>query len=75
METAHEPLHLPLDKWNLVQWKIIHISTSFTVIIIFFDEALKYCDGAKFWGYVGQTLNHSVYNSTLVCNVTSLKTI
>jgi hypothetical protein len=28
------------------------MSTSFIWIIIFFDEAFKYGDGAKFWGYV-----------------------
>jgi hypothetical protein len=29
------------------------IPTSFILIIIMFDEASKYGDGAKFWGYVG----------------------
>jgi hypothetical protein len=51
METTHEPLLL--DKLSLVQWKIMGISASRVWIIVFFDEALKCGDGAKFWGYVG----------------------
>jgi hypothetical protein len=37
----------------LVQQKFIDTPTSFILIIIFFDEALKYGDGETFWGYVG----------------------
>jgi hypothetical protein len=44
---------LHLDKWSLVQWKIIDVPISFVLIVIFFDEAVKYGIGAKFWGHVG----------------------
>jgi hypothetical protein len=32
---------------------IMRIPASFILIIVFFDEAFKYDDCAKFWGYVG----------------------
>jgi hypothetical protein len=51
METTHGPLHL--DKWSLVgSTAQDHGHTSFILIIILFDEALNYVDGAKFWGYI-----------------------
>jgi hypothetical protein len=31
----------------------MNIPTSFIWIIILLDEVLKYCDGVRFWGYVG----------------------
>jgi len=37
----------------LVHLKIMDIPKSFIWMIILFDEAFKYGDGAKFWGYVG----------------------
>jgi hypothetical protein len=36
------------------------IPTSFVPVAILFDEAFDYGVGAKFWDYVGQTLNHFV---------------
>jgi hypothetical protein len=51
METTHEPFHL--DKWSLVQKKIMEISEIFIWIIISFDDIFNYEDGGKFWGYVG----------------------
>jgi hypothetical protein len=36
------------------------IPASFICIIILFDEAIKYGDGATFEVMLGQTLNHSV---------------
>jgi hypothetical protein len=50
MEATHEPLYL--DKWDLVQQKITDTPTSFTCIIVLFDEAIKYGDDAKLWGCV-----------------------
>jgi hypothetical protein len=44
METTHEQLHLLLDKWSLVQWKIIDIPINCIWTIAY---------GAKFWGFVG----------------------
>jgi hypothetical protein len=41
METAHELLHLLLDKLSLVHLKIMGIPTRFFRIIILFYEALK----------------------------------
>jgi hypothetical protein len=38
---------------------IMDIFRSFIVIIIFFHEAFKYGDGAKFWGYVGTNAEFS----------------
>jgi hypothetical protein len=49
METTYEALHL--DKWSSAHWKVMDIPTSSIWIIIFFDRAFKYGDGAKFWGY------------------------
>jgi hypothetical protein len=63
MEITRELLHL--DKWSLEQQNIMEVHTSFVWIIIFFGEALKCGDGAKFWGYVCQTLNHSEQNSVI----------
>jgi hypothetical protein len=40
------------NKSSLVQWNIMEISASFIRIIISFDEASKYDDGAKFRYYV-----------------------
>jgi hypothetical protein len=34
--------------------------TDFIWIIILFDKAFKYSDGAKFWGYDGTNANHFV---------------
>jgi hypothetical protein len=53
MEIAHEPLHL--DNWSLLQWKIKDIPTSFIWIIILFNNAFKYGDGATYWYYVRTT--------------------
>jgi hypothetical protein len=46
-ETTHEPFYL-LDKWRLVEWKIVDIPTSFVWIIVLFNEVFQYGDGAKF---------------------------
>jgi hypothetical protein len=48
METTHELLYL--DKWHLVQWKIMDIHTDW--FESFCDRAFEYGDDAKFWGYV-----------------------
>jgi hypothetical protein len=37
-----------------------------------FHVASIYCYSAKFRGYVGKTLNHSLLDSVILCNVTSL---
>jgi hypothetical protein len=50
METTHEPLDL--RKWSVIQWKIMDIPARWILIVILFHWALKYADGAKFWGYV-----------------------
>jgi hypothetical protein len=52
METTHEAMYSV--KWSLVHWNIMYITTSSVLIIMFFDEAFKHGDGAKFWGYVGK---------------------
>jgi hypothetical protein len=46
METTHELLHL--DKWSLLQWKIVDITASFIWIIIFFNGPFEYGDGRIF---------------------------
>jgi hypothetical protein len=51
MDTTEVSLHL--HQWNLVQYKVVYILTSFISSIALFDEDLKYGDGAKFWGYYG----------------------
>jgi hypothetical protein len=50
MDTTHKPLHL--DKWNMVEQKVMNIPTTFIWITILFDKAFKYGDGANFLGYV-----------------------
>jgi hypothetical protein len=52
LETAHESLHLLSENWSMVHWKITDISKSFICIVIFFNEAFKYGNGAKLWGYL-----------------------
>jgi hypothetical protein len=52
MESTHKPLHL--DEWSFVQQTIMYIPTSLISIIILFDEAFNYGNGAKVWGYVGE---------------------
>jgi hypothetical protein len=56
MKTAYKPLHL--NKWSLVQYKIMDTSASFIWIIFLFDGAFKYNNGAKFGVMLGQALNH-----------------
>jgi hypothetical protein len=46
MEKTHELLHL--DKWSLVQWKIINIRATFIWIIIFFNGRFEYGDHGVF---------------------------
>jgi hypothetical protein len=58
METSHELLHL--DKWSLVQWKIMGIPTSCIWIMIWFDKAFNSSYSMKFWGYV-------TWNAELLC--------
>jgi hypothetical protein len=60
METAHEPLDLEQMKFSFV--KEIDIPTSFIWIIILFDEAFKYGDGAKFRG-------HASANAEPICRI------
>jgi hypothetical protein len=69
-ETTQEPLHL--YKQSLVQYKIMDITTGFIWIIILLDKALSMVMVWNFAVMLGQTLNHSVYNSVLLCNVISL---
>jgi hypothetical protein len=52
MEITNRPLHL--DVQSSAQKKVSDVATSFIWIIILFDKALKYGDGAKFWGYVSK---------------------
>jgi hypothetical protein len=59
---------LHLYKQSLVQYKIMDITT----IIILLDKALSMVMVWNFAVMLGQTLNHSVYNSVLLCNVISL---
>jgi hypothetical protein len=49
MEKPHETSYL--DKLIFVKWKFMGIPTRFIQIIIFFDEAFKYGDGAILWEY------------------------
>jgi len=51
METAHTPLYL--DKWSLIQYKILDVPTSFMWIITLVPKAFKQGNFVKFWGYVG----------------------
>jgi hypothetical protein len=45
-----------LDKWSLVQGKIVkNLQALFKTL--FFYEGAKCGDGVKFWGVLGQTLN------------------
>jgi hypothetical protein len=50
MERTHEPLLLQSDKLSYVQWKIMHIPTSFIWLIIVFGEAFEYRGGSKLSG-------------------------
>jgi hypothetical protein len=43
MDRTHEPLHLLLDKWSSVHWKIVDTPTTFIWIILFFDGAFLLC--------------------------------
>jgi hypothetical protein len=52
METTHEQLHLE-EKRSFFSSNVIDIPPSFTWIIILFNKAYKYWDGAKFWDYTG----------------------
>jgi hypothetical protein len=57
MERAHKPLHL--DKLCLTQWKVMDMPTGY-IWIILSDEAYKYGDRARLWGYVGTNANQCV---------------
>jgi hypothetical protein len=46
---THKPLHL--DKWNLVQYRIMDMSSIW--ITNFIDKAFIYGNSAKSWGYIG----------------------
>jgi hypothetical protein len=49
MLASHEPFHL--DKWSAV--KVHGHIYNYILLIIFFNEAFKYGNSAKFWGYIG----------------------
>jgi hypothetical protein len=70
MQTTHESLHL--DNWSLVLLKIVEVPTRFIWIIVLFDEALNMAMVRNFEVMLGQTPNHSVYNSVILCIVSSL---
>jgi hypothetical protein len=46
METTHEALHL--DKWSLVQWKIMDTPKRFIWFIIFFDGTFEYSNNKNY---------------------------
>jgi hypothetical protein len=50
MAATREVSHL--DKHGSVQWRIVHMPTSFIRIIIFFDGVFVYGGISKLWGYV-----------------------
>jgi hypothetical protein len=71
METTHKPQHL--DKLSLVKQKIMATQTSLLIVILF-DDSFKYCDGAKFWDYVGANVKqHCIQIYKFVqCNILTL---
>jgi hypothetical protein len=40
------------DKTSLVQWRILDTPVSFIGIIVLCDDAFKYGDCVRFWGYI-----------------------
>jgi hypothetical protein len=72
METTHEPLYL--DKLSLVQGKITDIQVLFESS----PSLAKLLNTTMLQNSqvnLEQTLNHSAYNSAILCNVTPLWTI
>jgi hypothetical protein len=51
------------------------MATGFIRNNILFDEVLKYCDGMKFWGYVGTnaaSLCVELYTMSYICKIFNL---
>jgi hypothetical protein len=70
METTNKLLDL--DRWSFVQWKMMEIPKSFIWTIIFSGGAFKYGGGSNFEVILGQTLNHFVQDSVILCNAIPL---